>query len=253
MNEQEAKVFYKKQFELSQSVIDLSTLPSKYITEMIEQVSRDFSTVLELGAGNGALARGISPYAEKITTIELVPAMVTYANAFNVANITSLAGSFYDIELPDRYDVVLYIDGFGVGSDDEQLLVLRRIYNWLKDDGVALIDVYQPHYWEKISGETMTPYAESNITRTYGYNQSSKQMTDTWWHNSDSEMKYTQILACYSPDEMYALCEQASLKIIAYYPAGAMDFENWTFDKTVSLSECLSYRIKVVKKEMNKT
>ena len=37
------------------------------------------------------------------------------------------------------------------------------------------------------------------------------------------------------------------LKKIAYYPGGAMYFENWKINETVPLSECLSYRIKIIK------
>ena len=247
MNEQEAELFYKKQFKMAKNATDLSTIPSEYVTEILEQVGRDFLTILELGTGNGALARGLSEYAAEITTVELVPEIVEDAKEFDIANITSYAGSFYDIELTAQYDLVLYIDGFGVGSDKDQLFLLKRIYDWLNDDGVALIDIYQPEYWKKISGAKMTPLPDSNILRVYGYDESTDQMTDTWWEKDSPDKKYTQKLACYSPDEIYALCEQANLKIIGYYPAGAIDFENWTFDKTVSLSECLSYRIKVVK------
>lgn len=247
MNEQEAKQFYQKQYELSETVVDFSTVPTNYVNEMIEQVGRDFSTILELGAGNGALARGLSPYAKAITTIELVPKMVNYAKSFDTANITSLVGSFYDVDLPKQYDLILYIDGFGVGTDRDQLHLLKRIYNWLNEEGVALIDIYHPNYWQKISGAKMTPYAGSNITRVYGYDQANQQMTDTWWHDDKPDDKYTQTLACYSLDEIYELCKKAKLKIIAYYPGGAMDFENWVYHENVPLTESLSYRIKVVK------
>lgn len=248
MNEQEAKQFYQKQFELSKAVVDFSTVPVDYVEEMIEQAGRDFLTVLEIGAGNGALARGFYPYAETITTVELVPKMVHYAKTFQTENITSLIGSFYDIKLPNQYDLVLYIDGFGVGTDEDQLLLLKRIYNWLNDEGVALIDIYHPQYWQKVSGTKMTPYAGSNITRVYGYDQTNQQMTDTWWHDDKPESKYTQTLACYSLQAIYDLCEKANLKIVAYYPGGAMDFENWVYHENVPLTESLSYRIKVVKK-----
>ncbi|WP_438313021.1 class I SAM-dependent methyltransferase [Sporosarcina sp. FA9] len=247
MNEVEAQNFYQKQFEMSKDAVDLSTIPLEFVEEIVEQVGKDFVTVLELGAGNGSLSRGLSVLSKNITTVELVPKMVEFAKQFETQNVTSLCGSFYDIDINNTFDTILYMDGFGVGSDKEQLSLLNRIHNWLNDDGVALIDIYQPNYWKKVSGELMMPYPNSNVTRIYGYDETLDRMTDTWWKDDDPKEKHTQSLACYLPDEIYDLCERANLIITAYYPGGAMDFKNWKFNVTVPLSECLSYRIKIIK------
>lgn len=247
MNELQAQDFYKKQFKLSEDILEISTIPLEFVEEVVEQVGRDFTSVLELGAGNGALSRGLSTFSKNITTVELVSEMVDFAKRFNTPNVTSLCGSFYDIDINKTFDTILYMDGFGVGFDKEQLILLKRINNWLVDGGVALIDIYNPNYWKKVSGQEMMPYPNSNISRIYGYDESLNRMTDTWWEDNNLEKTYTQSLACYSPDEIYSLCEKAGLKIIAYYPGGAMDFENWKFNESVPLSECLSYRIKVIK------
>lgn len=247
MNELQAQDFYKKQFKMSEDISEISTIPLEFVEEIIEQVGRDFTTVLELGAGNGALSRGLSLFNKNITTVELVSDMVDFAKRFKTPNVTSLCGSFYDITINNTFDTVLYMDGFGVGSDKEQLTLLKRINNWLTDSGVALIDIYHPKYWRKTSGREMKPHPNLNVSRIYGYDESFNRMTDTWWEDNNPEETYTQSLACYSLDEIYDLCEKADLKIIAYYPGGAMDFENWKFNETVPLSAGLSYRIKVVK------
>lgn len=247
MNELQAKIFYKKQFMISKHISEISTVTLEYVEEIIEQVGRDFTTVLELGAGNGSLSRGLSKFNKAITTVELVPEMVDFATRFNTPNVTSLCGSFYDIEINETFDTILYMDGFGVGFDNDQLTLLKRIKDWLIDDGVALIDIYNPSYWKKVSGEEMIPYPSLNVSSIYGYDESLNRMTDTWWEENNPEKTYTQSLACYSPDEIYKLCKKAGLQIIAYYPGGAMDFEKWEFNETVPLSECLSYRIKVIK------
>src|SRR5699024_6835595 len=109
--------------------------------------------ILELGAGDGLLARNLSKFDKNITTVELIPEMVEFAKQFNTPNVTSLCGSFYDIDLTDTFETLLYMDGFGVGTDKEQLVLLNRMYHWLHDDGVALIDIYQPNYWRKVSGQ----------------------------------------------------------------------------------------------------
>ena len=247
MNKIEAHIFYKKQFEMFKEILDLSTPHIQLAEEIIEQVGKPFTTVLELGAGNGLLAQSLSTFDKNITTIELVPEMVEFAKQFNTSNVTSLCGSFYDIDIINTFDTVLYIDGFGVGTDNDQLRLLKRINSWLNDDGIALIDIYQPKYWKKVSGNKMMPFPNSNVARIYGYNESLNRMTDTWWEEENPEVKYTQSLACYSLDEVYALCTKANLKITAYYPGGSMDYDNWKFNDVVALSECLSYRIKVKK------
>lgn len=227
--------------------LDLSTPQMEFAEDAIEQIGKPFSTVLEIGAGNGLFARSLALFDKEITTVELVPEMVAFANTFQTPNITTLCGSFYDIHLPKTFDTVFYLDGFGVGTDREQLLLLERIYYWLNDDGTTLIDIYQPEYWKKASGQKMTPFADSNVTRIYGYDEFCNRMTDTWWKDHLPEVKYTQSLACYSPDEIYQLCRSANLQIIAYFPGGAMDYENWQYHEVTALSECLSYRIKVKK------
>lgn len=247
MNKEEVYIFYKKQFKMFEDVVNLSSLQIEWADEIIEQIGKPFTTVLELGAGNGLLARSLSTFNKKITTVELVPEMVEFARQLNNSSITSLCGSFYDITIPNTFDTLLYIDGFGVGTDQEQLFLLERIHNWLQDDGIALIDIYQPEYWKKVSGKEMTPFPNSNVLRVYGYDESQNRMTDTWWGVDCPEEKFRQSLACYSPDEIYELCKKANLKIIAYFPGGAMDYEKWQFNEKVALSECLSYRIKVKK------
>lgn len=247
MNIKEAHNFYRKQFDMFKDILDLSTPYIPHVKEIIEQVGRPFTTVLELGAGNGLLARSLSTFDKTITTVELVPEMVEFAKNFQPSNVTSLCGSFYDIELTKTFDTVLYIDGFGIGTDEEQLTLLKRIYNWLNPEGVALIDIYHPDYWEKVSGQRMRPFPKSKISRIYGYDENLNRMTDTWWEDEHSDIKYTQSLKCYSPDEISALCSKANLNVMAYFPGGAMDFEKWQFNNIVSLSECLSYRIKIKK------
>ncbi|HLS35693.1 MAG TPA: hypothetical protein VK061_05605 [Bacillota bacterium] len=73
-------------------------------------------------------------------------------------------------------------------------------------------------------------------------------MTDTWWENDNLDQTYTKSLACYTPEEIYDLCERANLQITGYFPGGAMDFVAWEYHEKVALEECMGYRIKVERK-----
>ncbi|KOO52019.1 class I SAM-dependent methyltransferase [Viridibacillus arvi] len=241
------KHFYKRQFELYPQTQILKESDFKLANQIAEQIGMPFQSVLELGAGNGLLARALSTFDKSVTTIELVSEMVKFAKQYNNENITSLCGSFYNIDLNQTFDALLYIDGFGIGTDKDQLALLKRIFNWLKDDGIGLIDIYQPEYWKKTNGMQMATDPSAKVLREYGYEEKNNRMTDTLWEMNNPDDRIVQSLSCYTPDEIVELCNLANLQVISIFPGGAMDFENWSYKETVTLSKCLSYRIKIKK------
>lgn len=241
------KPFYKRQFEFYQEHQGNINDYNKEVALIHEQVGKTFKDVLEIGAGSGLLANALSLTDKDITTIELVSELVEYARAHSNSSINILCDNFYTVTLTKQYDLVLYLDGFGVGTDKDQLLLLQRINYWLKVDGYALIDIYQPNYWLNMKGQQMLVSEKNQIMREYGYDETNCRMTDTLWQRSSPNETITQSLACYSPDEIYSLCQQAGLQVVAFYQGGALNLDTWHFEEVTSLSSCLSYRIKVKK------
>ncbi|REB05547.1 class I SAM-dependent methyltransferase [Sporosarcina sp. BI001-red] len=238
--------FYRKQFEWMNQSLDMKDAYNKLALEVKEQVGKPFSEMLDIGAGRGDLAKSLAESGVKMTTLELVPELVEFAKERSNGLVTSHCGDFYTFELPDTFDVVSYFDGFGIGTDEDQLLLLHRIYKWMKEDGCALIDIYQPRYWQQVAGREMTVDAAH---RVYHYDEQGHRMLDSWWKADHPEEKVTQSLRCYSLEEISGLCEQAGLTIVGIFPGGAMDFEEWRYQECVPLHECLSYRVKVKKIE----
>lgn len=238
--------FYKKQFELMDPQIEFRMEDdlALQVKQIHEQVGKPFTTMLDIGAGSGILARAMAKNGTEMTTVELVPELVEYAKSCSPDSIAILCGDFYTIQLQQQFDVVSYMDGFGVGTDEEQLFLLKRIAGWMKEDGCALIDIYQPSYWRKVNGQEMQI---DEAFRKYGYDEENERMLDTWWHNDHPEDAVTQSLRCYTVEEISKLCQKAGLKIVAIFPGGAMDYDDWTYSSLVSLNECLAYRIKVKK------
>lgn len=250
MTQSWVKPFYRKQFEWMNNDIDMSAELEIQVTEIIEQIGIEVHTMLDIGAGMGEVARVLASKGIRMTTLELVPELVEYAKNQSVSSVSSLCGDFYTINLPEIFDVVSYFDGFGVGTDEEQLYLLTRISNWMKDDGCALIDIYQPSYWQKVSGQEMRI---DQALRKYGYDEENQRMLDSWWNPDHPEDVVTQSLRCYTPEEISELCQQANLQIVGLFPGGAMDFDEWVYYDKALLHQCLSYRIKVKKKkDMNK-
>lgn len=242
-----AKEFYKMQFG-NMTSIDTSYYEEQ-AKEILEQTGKDIESLLELGAWDGSLARTISKNVSRITTVELIKEMTEVAKKRNPSNINTIHGSFYDVELPDKFDAIIYIDGFGVGTDDDQLKLLKNIQQWLDDDGCALIDIYQPEHWKRADEIEMYPDPQHNpdIVRRYSFDHEQNIMMDTWRHKGNDKLEQTQYLKCYTPEEIHHLCSQSGLNVVAYFPGGAMDYENMRYYENASLVECMSYRIKIIK------
>ncbi|EEL70491.1 class I SAM-dependent methyltransferase [Bacillus mycoides] len=245
MNELNVKGFYQKQFELSNYDINTESWLEQVAKEVQEQVGHPFQTMLELGAGNGGFARAMSKLHVRMTTVELVSEPVSFAKEHSSSDIVIHCGDFYQINFEEKFDVVSYLDGFGVGTNDEQLFLLKRIKDWMKEDGCALIDIYQPLYWKKVSGQEMPL---SSAMRKYEYDSINERMLDHWWNPNQPNEIVTQSLRCYTVEEISELCDEANLNIVAIFPGGAFDFEKSRYKEQASLHECLSYRIKVKKK-----
>ncbi|EOO21190.1 MULTISPECIES: class I SAM-dependent methyltransferase [Bacillus cereus group] len=245
MNELNVKEFYQKQFELSNYDINTESWLEQVAKEVQEQVGHPFQTMLELGAGNGGFARAMSKLHVRMTTVELVSELVSFAKEHSSSDIAIHCGDFYQINFEEKFDVVSYLDGFGVGTNDEQLFLLKRIKDWMKEDGCALIDIYQPLYWKKVSGQEMPL---SSAMRKYEYDSINERMLDHWWNPNQPNEIVTQSLRCYTVEEISDLCDEANLNIVAIFPGGAFNFEKSRYKEQASLHECLSYRIKVKKK-----
>lgn len=243
------KEFYKKQFELGEPIFKIipSGLYEKLADEVMEQVGKPFQTVLELGGGMGRLSTQLANMGKNVTMIELVAELCEVAEDEKPENLEILNDDFYDVELNNKYDLVLYIDGFGIGDTTDQLRLLNRINDWLTEDGVALIDIYQPQYWRNVDGVQMQIHPELDVKRKYSYDYQNNRMNDTWWHMDQSDDTYTQSLACYSHEEIFALADAAGLTVVGYYPGGNMDYEEHNWENTASLNDCLAYRIKLKK------
>lgn len=205
--------------------------------------------ILELGAGNGQFAVAAAKRGYKVTVIELVPKAVKLmkklASEHGVEeNLHIIQGDFYNVEVAGQYDVVCYWDGFGIGTDEDQQRLLNRISQWLKSDGMALIDIYTPWYWAKVAGQEMKI---GHIARRYDFDPVGCKMIDTWWHKDEPESKVTQYLRCYSPADLNLLMKGSDLHLDRIEAGGEMDYESREYLQETSLERAMSYLATLVK------
>jgi len=246
------KDFYRKQFLWSKSWMDydMDTLVGDLIVKLQRLCGKDTNKILELGGGNGQFAVTAAKHGYEITVIEIVPECIEHIHYLKEKhdigdNLRIIEGDFYNVPLKDQFDVVCYWDGFGIGTDAEQLLLLENISDWLKPGAQALIDIYTPWYWAATAEQEVS---FGKIKTKYGFDAEGCRMLDSWWLEDRKENVITQSLRCYSPADLKLLLNNTDLQYIHHEPGGSMDYENWTYNATVPLSEAMMYTAKLQKK-----
>ncbi|WZY00684.1 class I SAM-dependent methyltransferase [Bacillus sp. FSL W7-1360] len=240
------KTFYKQQLEWSRADSTLNNEIHLLHQERVDIIARLIPTathILELGGGNGQFAVAAAKRGYRVTMIDIVPELITQAKQLASehhvrSQIQFVTGSFYNVDLPDRYDAVCYWDGFGIGSDKDQQHLLSRIDNWLTDQGTALIDIYTPWYWAQAHGQTMQ-FGE--IKRQYTFDAVTCCMIDTWTHVDEENNAVKQTLRCYSPADLALLLDETTLQLKDCEPGGKFDYIHSKWHPSVPLHEAMTF------------
>lgn len=239
------KDFYRKQFIWTKEWLtdDVDVLADGSLAKLRQFSDQQARSVLELGAGNGHFAIKAARNGYFVTVIEIVPECIDYIlemkGKYHIGNnLQVIQGDFYTVKLDGPFDVVCYWDGFGTGGDSDQAKLMQRVSGWLKQDGVALIDVYTPWFWANVVGEGMH---FGNIYSQYDFDADGCRMLNTWWLEGEGENAMTQSLRCYSPSDLRLLLKAIPLQLAHCEPDGAMDYANWKFHEDVPLNEAMTF------------
>ena len=205
--------------------------------------------VLELGAGGGQTAYATAKLGYQVTAVELLPSTAAHAQRLSTCLPTGalevIRGDFYAVRLNHPYDVVCYWDGFGIGEDEDQARMLRRMAEWLEPTGVVLLDIYSPCYWAKAAGREMV---FDTVMRRYGFDPEGNRMIDAWWPVDREQDQVSQSLRCYAPGELEILLRGTGLRLAAddIVPGGAVDYDRGTYQEQTTLDQCMSYTVKLL-------
>ena len=186
-------------------------------------------TVLELGAGTGESAAAVADAGHTVFAIEFSPTrapnILELGRASRKGQLIGIEADFYEVQLPRQFDVVCYWDGFGVGSDNDQRRLLKRIASeWLKPGGTALIDVFNPSRWIREAGsevilERNHPSHRFRQRRGFNFDPIHGLFLDQWCPIDDEtgacdeSMAITQRIRCYNPSDLRLLLEGTDLQI----------------------------------------
>ncbi len=239
--------FYRMQYEMmfkneNSQMINMEYSKSR-VNNLLDLIKGKPAKALELGSGLGVDAVNMYLKGISVDAIEIVPELNAYARKLQKkynSRVNFIQDDFLRYEPNVKYDLIYYMDGFGVSTYDNQVLLLNKIAGWLERDGYCVIEVYNPKYWMKVAGQSMQIL--DSISRKYEYDYDSNSFLDTWKLSGDS-LSYTQVLQCYSLKDMEEMIGLTELEIVSSHPGGAMDFEKWEFIPKVSLDECLNYQL----------
>jgi len=246
--------FYFNQDELSGVYTKAGLQESEDRKEVIKNnLSKPPLDILELGAGGGQRAFSTAQIGYNVTALELVPKLAENCKMLSSKLINGslhvLQGDFYKIDLPQKFDAVVYWDGFGVGSDMEQKELLKRIKNWLKPGGSALIDIYTPWHAIRQIGVEMT---FGKAKRRYDLDAENCRLIDTWWHLDQPQKKYSQSLRCYSPADFRMLLEGTDLKIAKIIYGGGFENDSAKYlEVAPSMDKAIWYTVRIVHDDKN--
>lgn len=219
---------------------------AEYCAEKMSVINRLIpnpgTTLLELGAGNGMNAIACANLDFSVTALELIPECCERIKDYVKTNGTSrgsirvVQGDFYKIGLTELFDLVTYWDGFGIGTDADQIRLLKRISNWMKPDGRALIEVYSPLYASKTVGKKVR---FKTCTRVYDFDAQNARWLDTWAYDDGTVL--TQSLRTYLPPDLELLLRETDLVIEHIEPREAWDWETESLEKNAPLESAISY------------
>lgn len=207
----------------------------------IRRLAPDAATVLELAAGGGQAAAAAADDGLAVTAVELVARAAANARRLAVTRpgLRVLEADMYSADLHGaRFDAVVYWDGFG--TDQDQLVLLRRIRDWMAPGGRLLLDVYTPWYWAVAAGHESS---HGTARSRYGFDPYGCRMLDRWW---DSEAggesdAVEQSLRCYSPADLALLVDPAGMTVTSVEPHGAVDYQTGSYEPDVPLHRAMSF------------
>ena len=181
-------------------------------------------------------------WASTVTALELIPECCERINKHvssvgpTRGSVRVVQGDFFKVDLSDEFDLVTYWDGFGTGTDDDQVRLLKRISNWIKPGGRALIEVYSPLYASKSSGRKVQ---FKTCSRMYDFDAQNARWLDTWTYDDGTSL--TQSLRTYLPPDLRLLLRTTDLDIEHIETRDTWDWETESLAKTAPLESAISY------------
>lgn len=180
--------------------------------------------VLDLAGGAGQTAATFAARGHAAVLVESDAASAAHARRLALTaspgSLTVVEGDIRTVPLDGHFDVICWYEGFGLGSDEDQRAMLRRIEReWLAPQGSALIDIYNPARPLRRAGEEVrlaalpgVPGSVEMIERCH-FDPIHCRWIDEWQPTQAPENALAQAIRCYSPADLKLLLEGTGLSL----------------------------------------
>ncbi|MGC4189786.1 MAG: class I SAM-dependent methyltransferase [Thermomicrobiales bacterium] len=186
--------------------------------------------ILDLGSSYGTTPFIMARAGHDVTGVE-VSERIAFAGQFDRATITGalrfVQADFYAFTDSERFDIVTYWNGFGIGTDLDQRRLLRRMgAHWLRPDGIVLLDIFNPVRCAQWAGDEEVRNARPeagypfSVRERTDYDPVGNRFIDTWWEAGHPDDAISQSLRCYTPADLLLLLEGTGLRVRAFEVGG---------------------------------
>lgn len=152
--------------------IEAASRQLDYINKSVEWICSMFDNtsgkkLLDLGCGPGIYAELFSEAGFEVTGIDFSRRSIEYAiknSEINSKNINYIYKNYLDIEYSNEFDLItlIYCD-FGVLSPNERSILLNKIKNALKQDGILILDAFTQNKLTDIPEKQDLYYADDEF------------------------------------------------------------------------------------------
>jgi SAM-dependent methyltransferase len=178
--------------------------------------------LLELGAGTGETAAFLAAAGYRVTAVDISDRNYALLSKIekSCAGVTAVQGDFLSVDVPGKFDAVCLFETFGMGTDEDQRCLLRRISSeWLAPGGVVIMDVYHPFGPIQKAGfvqslERLEDVPGSvDMTERSSYDAILGRWVDEWEPVGNEAATRRQSIRCYTPADLLLLLEGSDFKI----------------------------------------
>jgi SAM-dependent methyltransferase len=205
--------------------------------EIIRQYgNQDNQHILELAAGTGETAAYLCDHDYSVTAVDISKRNIELMCEMkkNRPSLQVVEGDLLKVQISEKFPTICMFEAFGMGSDQDQRMLLKRIkMDWLQKGGVFILDVYHPCGPIKAAGQKRILDRLENIPGSvdmteYSYYDGIKnRWINIWEPVNDKESARIQSIRCYTPADLILLLEGTGLivqKIV--YRGREIDFES---------------------------
>ncbi len=125
----------------------------QYLSEEINFIKRNLAgteAVLEVGCGYGRILKELSPYAKRLTGIDISEDSVAFAKEFlkDASNVTVQTADAYSLAFTEEFDIALCLqNGLSAIKGSAERLISVCMQS-LKKGGKAFFSTYSGKFWQ---------------------------------------------------------------------------------------------------------